>query len=70
MMTQAEAGASMARTAEQRAQAVVNRILQQAEAMPAQHGGGHKLDIQTLHCEVLGALRETMDDLAHSTSDR
>ncbi|WP_417671205.1 hypothetical protein [Roseibium sp.] len=63
MMTENAEGDRETRTAEQRAQAVVHRILLQAEAIPAQQGGGHKLDAITLYTEVLGALRETMDDL-------
>lgn len=68
-MTHPEARAPEARTTEQRAQAVVHRIMQQAEAIPAQHGGGHRLDVQTLYQEVLGALRETVDDLAFCTPE-
>ena len=63
MMTEPANCAPEARTAEQRAQAVVHRVLMQAEAIPMQQGGGHRLDTLTLYTEVLGALRETMDDL-------
>ncbi len=63
MTTDPAVFAPEARTAEQRAQAVVHRILMQAEAIPSQQGGGHRLDTVTLYTEVLGALRETMDDL-------
>ncbi|MBO6756868.1 MAG: hypothetical protein JJ902_11125 [Roseibium sp.] len=69
-MTQPEARALEARTAEQRAQSVVHRVMQQAEPIPAHLGGGHKLDVQTLYEEVLGALRETIDDLAFCTPGR
>lgn len=54
------------RTPEQRAQMVVQRIVMQAEAIPAQQGGGHRLDVQTLYNEVVGALRETVDDLVYA----
>ncbi|WP_417672421.1 hypothetical protein [Roseibium sp.] len=63
MMTEDAESGRERRTAEQRAQAVVHRILLQAEAIPAQQGGGHKLDAVTLYTEVLGALRETIDDM-------
>jgi len=62
--------APSAPSAEQRAEAVVNRVLQQAESIPHDQGGGHKLDVQTLHCEVLGAFREMIDDLAHYPAGR
>ncbi|MEJ8476317.1 hypothetical protein [Roseibium algae] len=69
MMTDIKSCAPEARTAEQRAQAVVHRILMQAEAIPIQQGGGHRLDTTTLHAEVLGALRETIDDLVFTTAN-
>ncbi|WP_299477914.1 hypothetical protein [uncultured Roseibium sp.] len=64
-MTPANIPASTSRTAEQRAQDVVHRIVSQAEAIPMHHGGGHKLDMQLLYDEVVAALRETIDDLAY-----
>lgn len=69
-MTPANAGTSTARTAEQRAKDVVHRILNQAEAIPMHHGGGHKLDMQVLYEEVVAALRETIDDLAYCTDTK
>ncbi|MES0812606.1 hypothetical protein ABLO27_24145 [Roseibium sp. SCPC15] len=63
-MTLASTEALTSRSAEQRAQDVVHRILTQAEPIPMQHGGGHKLDMQVLYQEVVAALRETIDDLA------
>ncbi|WP_306142225.1 hypothetical protein [Roseibium sp. MMSF_3412] len=66
-MTPANVETSTTRTAEQRAQDVVHRILSQAEAIPMHHGGGHKLDMQILYEEVVAALRETIDDLAYCT---
>ena len=63
VMTDTASWTPEARTAEQRAQTVVHRILMQADAIPRQQGGGHRLDPMTLHAEVLGALREIMDDL-------
>ncbi len=69
VMTDPKPCAYEARTAEQRAQAVVHRILMQAEPIPAQQGGGHKLDTMTLHAEVLGALRETIDDLEQTSAN-
>ncbi|MTI44074.1 hypothetical protein JM93_03232 [Roseibium hamelinense] len=68
-MTTAKAREYQSRTAEQRARDVIQRVLMQAEAIPMQQGGGHKLDLGILHQEVLGALRETIDDLAHCQSD-
>lgn len=62
-MKKTEAGAPEARTAEQRAQDVVQRVVMQAEAIPMQQGGGHRLDVHNLYEEILGALRETIDDL-------
>jgi hypothetical protein len=66
-MTPASTDTSISRTAEQRAQDVVHRIVSQAEAIPMHHGGGHKLDMQILYEEVVAALRETIDDLAFCT---
>lgn len=66
-MTPAITDTSISRTAEQRAQDVVHRIVSQAEAIPMHHGGGHKLDMQILYEEVVAALRETIDDLAFCT---
>lgn len=56
-----------ARSAEDRARDVVGRIVSQAEAIPVQQGGGHKLDMQLVYEEVVAALRETIDDLAFCT---
>ncbi len=58
------------RSAEQRAKDVVNRIVNQAEPIPAQQGGGHKLDMQVLYEEVVASLRETIDDLAFCSGDK
>jgi hypothetical protein len=69
-MTLANTEALTRRTAEQRAQDVVNRIVSQAEAIPAQIGGGHKLDMQILYEEVVAALRETIDDLAYCSDNK
>ncbi len=69
-MTIADARVFETRTAEQRAQDVVNRIVQQAEPIPAQNGGGHRLDSQLLYSEILAAVRETIDDLAYCTGGR
>lgn len=69
-MTPANAETSTSRTAEQRAKDVVHRILNQAEAIPMHHGGGHKLDMQVLYEEVVAALRETIDDLAYCTDTK
>ncbi|CTQ58549.1 MAG: hypothetical protein RIE06_10185 [Roseibium album] len=63
-MTPASTVTSISRTAEQRAQDVVHRIVSQAEPIPVNDGGGHKLDMQILYEEVVAALRETIDDLA------
>lgn len=63
-MTPANTVTSISRTAEQRAQDVVHRIVSQAEPIPVNDGGGHKLDMQILYEEVVAALRETIDDLA------
>jgi len=63
-MTSASNEALTSRTAEQRAKDVVHRIVSQAEPIPIQQGGGHKLDMQVLYEEVVAALRETIDDLA------
>ncbi len=63
-MTPDSSEAHLARSAEQRARDVVHRIVHQAEAIPLQQGGGHKLDMQVLYEEVVAALRETIDDLA------
>ncbi|MEP3045408.1 MAG: hypothetical protein ABJL55_05755 [Roseibium sp.] len=51
------------RSAEQRAKDVVHRIVSQAEPIPLQQGGGHKLDMQVLYEEVVASLRETIDDM-------
>ncbi|WP_084176951.1 hypothetical protein [Labrenzia sp. DG1229] len=66
-MTPASTVTSISRTAEQRAQDVVHRIVSQAEPIPVNDGGGHKLDMQILYEEVVAALRETIDDLAFCT---
>ncbi|MBG6208927.1 hypothetical protein IWQ49_003596 [Labrenzia sp. EL_126] len=63
-MTPASTVTSISRTAEQRAQDVVHRIVSQAEPIPVNDGGGHKLDMQILYEEVVAALRETIDDIA------
>ena len=63
-MTPANTATSITRSAEQRAQDVVHRIVSQAEPIPVHQGGGHKLDMQILYEEVVAALRETIDDLA------
>ncbi len=63
-MTPASTVTSISRTAEQRAQDVVHRIVSQAEPIPVNDGGGHKLDMQILYEEVVAALRGTIDDLA------
>ncbi|WP_428672518.1 hypothetical protein [Roseibium sp.] len=66
-MTPANAEDPLARSAEQRAKDVVNRIVSQAESIPVTQGGGHRLDMQVLYEEVVAALRETIDDLAFCT---
>jgi len=66
-MTPASSETYLARSAEQRAKDVVQRIVSQAEPIPLQQGGGHKLDMQVLYEEVVAALRETIDDLAFCT---
>lgn len=58
------------RSAEQRAKDVVHRIFSQAEPIPAQQGGGHRLDMQVLYEEVVAALRETIDDLAYCSDPK
>lgn len=58
------------RSAEQRAKDVVHRIFSQAEPIPAQHGGGHRLDMQVIYEEVVAALRETIDDLAYCSDPK
>ncbi|MHA7775730.1 hypothetical protein [Roseibium sp. M-1] len=69
-MTLASSDAHLGRSAEQRAKDVVHRIVSQAEAIPLQQGGGHKLDMQVLYEEVVAALRETIDDLAFCTGSK
>ncbi len=64
-MTLVSSETHLSRTAEQRAKDVVHRIVTQAESIPANQGGGHKLDMQILYEEVVAALRETIDDLAY-----
>ncbi|WP_299817984.1 hypothetical protein [uncultured Roseibium sp.] len=60
----------LSRSAEQRAKDVVSRIVHQAEPIPLQQGGGHKLDMQLLYEEVVAALRETIDDLAFCSENK
>jgi len=69
-MTPSNADDHLSRSAEQRAKDVVSRIVSQAEPIPAQQGGGHKLDMQVLYEEVVAALRETIDDLAFCTGGK
>ncbi|GAB4525754.1 MAG: hypothetical protein Tsb0019_27810 [Roseibium sp.] len=69
-MTPASSETYLARSAEERAKAVVQRIVSQAEPIPFQQGGGHKLDMQVLYEEVVAALRETIDDLAFCTGPK
>ncbi len=69
-MTPESAEDALARSAEQRAKDVVNRIVSQAEAIPVTQGGGHRLNMQVLYEEVVAALRETIDDLAFCTEGK
>lgn len=69
-MTLASTEALTRRTAEQRAKDVVHRIVSQAEPIPAQTGGGHKLDMQVLYEEIVAALRESIDDLAYCSDSK
>lgn len=63
-MTRAANESPELRSAEQRASDVVHRIVSQAEPIPLQEGGGHRLDMQVVYQEVVAALRETIDDVA------
>ncbi|POF32788.1 hypothetical protein [Roseibium marinum] len=69
-MTPSTSENHLSRSAEQRAKDVVSRIVSQAESIPLQQGGGHKLDMQLLYEEVVAALRETIDDLAFCTETK
>ncbi|MEP2703501.1 MAG: hypothetical protein ABJN98_23050 [Roseibium sp.] len=69
-MTLASIKDQTSRSAEQRAKDVVHRIVSQAEPIPLQQGGGHKLDMQVLYEEVVASLRETIDDLAYCTDPK
>ncbi|GAA0785216.1 hypothetical protein E1180_18495 [Roseibium denhamense] len=69
-MTLEDRDAFSARTPEQRARDVVQRILSQAEPIPVTYGGGHKLDMQVLYEEVVAALRETVDDIAFCSDSK
>lgn len=69
-MTPDSSDTHVTRSAEQRAKDVVHRIVHQAEPIPLQQGGGHKLDMQVLYEEVVAALRETIDDLAFCSGSK